>query len=101
MHSTANLPLLAILEKLKFSSEKLIYFFKKTQNSNVLRNLTISVAFNGKCATTVVKSMRKRERNWQNRVFKKFALSGRLCSNIINNMAQNNETSVLNLAMTV
>ena len=34
--------------------------------------------------------MNKRERNWQNRVKKTFALSGRFCSHIMNNMAQNN-----------
>ena len=47
MHSTANLPPLAILKKNQvFVGEKTsIFFSKNTQILNVLANLTISVAF--------------------------------------------------------
>ena len=50
-HSTANLPLFAILKKFQVFEKKPSIFSKKNQIWNVLRNRTILVAFYGKCAT--------------------------------------------------
>ena len=43
----------------------------------------------------LVKNVNKRERNWQNRVKRNARLSGKICSHIINNMAENNKDETI------
>ena len=104
MHSIANLPPLGISKNNQVFFEKPIYFQKKTQISNVLRNLTISGAFYGKFATIWPKNYFRfssvnvfADVAWTQlaNIGKKTSeiahLSGRFYLHILKNMAQNNK----------
>ena len=101
MRFTANLPTLAILKKITFFFEKLIYFFfKRTPEfehfdetyyfSRILRQIFYNLVRKNSRSETWTNIVNAIGKHW---VKKRTHLRGRLCSLIITKMAQKNKYS--------